>query len=108
MKAYQGDDDEFLVNVIGKYQGERPILGEEPVMLDIELGRGMDGFQTLEALQARLPHLPVIMVSERSDPASIERALELGAFAYAPKPLDVANLEAHLAVALSRPDSRLR
>ena len=34
--AFQGSDQDLLVNAIGVYQGSRPILGLEPVVLDID------------------------------------------------------------------------
>lgn len=36
VKVFQGSDQDLLVNEIGAYQGSRPILGLEPVVLDID------------------------------------------------------------------------
>jgi uncharacterized protein YraI len=42
--VYQGGDQDLLINTIGVYQGERPLSGQEPVMLDIQA----DGAWTVE------------------------------------------------------------
>lgn len=42
--AYRGDNQDLLINAVGVYQGERPLLGEEPVVLDIRA----DGAWTVE------------------------------------------------------------
>lgn len=42
--AYQGDESELLINVIGAYQGQRPLWGDTPIMLDIDA----DGAWTVE------------------------------------------------------------
>lgn len=52
------------------------------MLLDIELGRGMDGFQTLEAIRSIYPDLPVVMNSKREDVATVVRAMRQGASDY--------------------------
>jgi len=36
VKVFQGGSEELLINEIGPYQGQRPIVGEEPVVFDID------------------------------------------------------------------------
>jgi DNA-binding response OmpR family regulator len=67
-------------------------LGEaayDMLLLEIELPR-LDGFSLLEEIRAneRLRHLPVIMLTGHDDIASIDRAYQLGAHAFATKPVN--------------------
>jgi DNA-binding response OmpR family regulator len=67
-------------------------LGEaayDMLLLDIEMPR-VDGFSLLEEIRAndRLRHLPVIMLTGHDDIASIDRAYQLGAHAFATKPVN--------------------
>jgi DNA-binding response OmpR family regulator len=59
------------------------------LLLDIEMPR-RDGFSLLEEIRAneRLRHLPVIMLTGHDDIASIDRAYQLGAHAFATKPVN--------------------
>jgi DNA-binding response OmpR family regulator len=59
------------------------------LLLDIEMPR-LDGFSLLEEIRAndRLRHLPVIMLTGHDDIASIDRAYQLGAHAFATKPVN--------------------
>ncbi|MCH7835282.1 MAG: hypothetical protein IH864_00255 [Chloroflexi bacterium] len=41
--TFQAGEEDFLINVIGSYQGSRPIFGEEPITFDIDA----DGAWTL-------------------------------------------------------------
>jgi hypothetical protein len=34
--AYQGNNQNLLINVIGSYAGSRPLAGAQPIMLDIQ------------------------------------------------------------------------
>ena len=73
----------------GALSGEEA-LGEElsgvdAVLLDIELGHGMDGYQVLEILRQGHPDLPVIMISRREDIGSVVQAMRLGACDYVGK-----------------------
>jgi DNA-binding response OmpR family regulator len=59
------------------------------LLLDIEMPH-VDGFSLLEEIRAndRLRHLPVIMLTGHDDIASIDRAHQLGAHAFATKPVN--------------------
>jgi CheY-like chemotaxis protein len=61
------------------------------VLLDIMMPE-MDGFAVCEAVKRdpRLSHIPILMVSARGDPASIERGFQAGARDFIAKPIDVA------------------
>lgn len=84
------------VNVTGVKSGEEALklLVREPVdvlVLDVRMS-GMDGIQTLREIKKRYPLIEVIMLTGH---ASLEVALEgmeLGAFDYLMKPVDIDEL----------------
>lgn len=78
------------------------ITGIDAVLLDIELGHGMDGFQVLEALHGEHPDLPVIMISRREDIGSVVKAMRLGACDYIGKQFNLYDLTMKVERALSR------
>jgi len=59
------------------------------LLLDIEMPH-LDGFSLLEDIRSseKLRHLPVIMLTGHDDVASIDRAYQLGAHAFATKPVN--------------------
>jgi adenylate cyclase len=97
-------DHEALAAVHGRDALER--LESEPVdliLLDIMMP-GIDGFEVLRRLKedARLRHIPVIMVSALDDLASVVRCVELGAEDYLPKPFDPVLLKARIGACLEK------
>ena len=58
------------------------------ILLDIMMGRGMDGFDVLKELKSseETKHIPVIMATARSDKEDILKASQLGAFTFLVKP----------------------
>jgi two-component system nitrate/nitrite response regulator NarL len=56
------------------------------VLVDLQMA-GLGGPQTVEALVAGHPALPVIVISASEDPADVRRALAAGARGYCPKSL---------------------
>ena len=81
-------------------------IGEDPpdlVLLDIEMP-GLDGIEVLERLKAdaKLRHVPVIMISGVDDNASVVRCIEAGAEDFLPKPFDPAILRARIDSGLNR------
>jgi DNA-binding response OmpR family regulator len=76
--------------------------GFDVVLLDL-LMPVMDGYSTLAAIKAdaRLNHLPVIMVSAVHELESVVRCIDLGATDYLPKPFSAAVLRARLRSSLT-------
>ena len=72
----------------------------DAVLLDLDLGRGTDGFDVLERLHEREPALPVIMVTKDASLASAVTALRKGAVDYIDKRPDLDDLERRIARAL--------
>jgi CheY-like chemotaxis protein len=74
--------------------------GVEPTLIvilsDINMP-GMDGLHLLEAIKARFPNIPVMMVTAYGDDERRRRADELGAFEFVTKPVDFDLLKAQLA-----------
>ena len=77
------------------------------VLLDIEMPE-MDGYQTLEALQAdpKLRDVPVVMMSSVDEVDSVARCIEMGAEDYLFKPVNAVLLRARVAASLEK--KRLR
>ena len=71
------------------------------LILDIHLP-DMDGITLLRRILAAEPGLPVVMVTGDVDPELRARALQAGAAAFLPKPLDEAELLAELHRALAK------
>ena len=88
---------------LGKMASETPDL----VLLDIMMPR-MNGYQVLEHLRAdaRLRHIPVIMISAVDEIQSVVRCIELGAEDYLPKPFNLTLLRARVGASLEK--KRLR
>ncbi len=75
-------------------------LGFDAVLLDLDLGRGVDGFEILDAFRASDPSLPVIMVTRDSSSASAIAALKKGAVDYIDKRPDLGDLERRISRAI--------
>ena len=77
------------------------------VLLDIEMPE-MNGYETLEALQAdpKLRDIPVVMMSSVDEVDSVARCIETGAEDYLFKPVNVVLLRARVAASLEK--KRLR
>lgn len=75
-------------------------LGFDAVLLDIDLGRGVDGFEILETFQASERNLPIIMVTRDSSAASATAALKKGAVDYIDKRPDLGDLERRISRAI--------
>ncbi len=110
------DDDETFLGDLGRLMTDRyeivmahnakealsahERLGFDAVLLDIDLGRGLDGFEILEALRASDASLPVIMVTRDSSSASATAALKKGAADYIDKRPDLGDLERRISRAI--------
>jgi adenylate cyclase len=73
------------------------------ILLDIMMPE-IDGIEVLRRLKtdARLRHIPVIMISAIDDIDSVVRCIELGADDYLPKPFDPVLLKARIGACLER------
>lgn len=71
------------------------------VILDVMLP-GRSGFDLLRDIRARLPRLPVMMLTARGEPIDRILGLELGADDYLPKPFDPRELLARIRAILRR------
>lgn len=58
------------------------------ILLDLSMP-GVSGFSGLLALRAEYAALPVVIVSANDDPATVSRALELGASGFVPKSVGI-------------------
>ena len=72
----------------------------DAVLLDIDLGKGVEGFELLEKLRAMDPVIPIIMVTRDSSAASVVAALKKGASDYIDKSPDISDLERRISRAL--------
>ena len=84
------------VNVTGVESGEKALafLGEQPVdvvVLDVRMP-GMDGIETLRELKKRHPLVEVIMLTGHASLEVAIEGMELGAFDYLMKPIDIDEL----------------
>lgn len=71
------------------------------VVLDIELPYA-DGFAVLEMVRALTVYVPVIMLTARSGPEAVVKALQAGADDYVVKPFDVSELVARVQAVVRR------
>jgi len=101
------DEEDFLetllkrmkkrdVNVGGVESGEKALelLESEPVdviVLDVRMP-GMDGIQTLREIKKRYPLVEVIMLTGHASLEVAIEGMELGAFDYLMKPVDIDEL----------------
>jgi len=77
---------------------ERP----EGMLLDVNLGARLDGFDVLAMARQISPATRVIMVTGDNDFGSIEKARELGAVDYVTKPFTVDYLEDTVAAKVAK------
>jgi DNA-binding NtrC family response regulator len=84
------------VNVTGVESGEKALelLDRDPVdvlVLDVRMP-GMDGIQTLREIKKRYPLVEVIMLTGHASLEVAIEGMELGAFDYLMKPVDIDEL----------------
>ena len=75
------------------------------VILDVKMP-GMDGLETLQHIRKDYPSLPVIILSGHADMQDAAKGMELGAFFYLLKPVNIEDLchkieDAHRQLALT-------
>jgi DNA-binding NtrC family response regulator len=86
-------------------EGLTAMLERRPdlVLLDINMP-GLNGLQVLRDIKRVDERIPVIMVTANSELAAAEEAMRQGAFAYLPKPFQLAYAEHLVAAALGEPE----
>jgi two-component system nitrogen regulation response regulator GlnG len=87
-------DDGFAVDSCESIVGRDRLLAErryDVMLTDILLEDG-DGIETLAAVQAAAPEMPVIILSAQNTLDTAIRATDTGAFEYFPKPFDLDEL----------------
>ena len=63
------------------------------ILLDIDLGSGMDGFGFLEKLKENYTSIPVIMITRDESIETVVKAIKMGAFDYVGKKPDLSELK---------------
>jgi DNA-binding response OmpR family regulator len=76
------------------------------VLLDVELGPGLDGYQICRTLRSSAISVPIIMLTGRSAEADAVRGLEAGADDYLTKPFGIAELNSRIRAVLRRTGGR--
>jgi len=71
------------------------------VLMDINLGEGMDGIDTAEVILNR-HRIPVIYITAYSDEVTLDRAKDTIPFGFINKPLRIEDLKVNLEIALAR------
>jgi DNA-binding response OmpR family regulator len=98
---------ETLLADSGEQALEMLSQGPEVIVLDVRMG-GMDGHETLEKIKAKLPKVPVIMLTGHGDVPGAKRAQETGAYDYLVKPCDIDLLAAKIQDAYAAQGKRLQ
>lgn len=110
------DDEQAICNMLKKFlaqkgyealtaqngeEGLRKVKEERPhvVLLDIRMP-GMDGIETLKRIKEADKEVGVVMITAVNENETGRKCLELGAFDYITKPLDLDYLEKVLMVKL--------
>jgi DNA-binding NtrC family response regulator len=81
-----------------RLEHERP----EGMLLDVNLGKGLTGFDVLERARRISPETKVIMITGSNDYESIENARKLGAVDYVTKPFTFEYLEETVAAKIAK------
>lgn len=74
-------------------------------IIDVEL-KGMSGFELFLHLTRRLKSPPGIIISGNADDRMLQRARDLGAIAFLPKPIEIDTLFEHIRQAFSAKATR--
>jgi DNA-binding NtrC family response regulator len=116
------DDPGFLDDLAGLLRSEYSLVrasgGQEAldklrtapfdaVLLDLDLGGGIDGLEVLERIRRIEPTLPVFIVTKDASAASAVAALKRGATDYIDKTPNLADLERRIARAVAEQRGRL-
>ncbi|HRX76012.1 MAG: SpoIIE family protein phosphatase [Candidatus Cloacimonetes bacterium] len=107
------DDDDVVINIIKNILRRDDYLtdfchsGEEAlqkviennfdlVLLDVHMGKGLDGYETCRLMNKAKPELPVILVTANQDDESVNRGFEAGSSDYIKKPVSKLELLARV------------
>ncbi|MDD3535890.1 MAG: SpoIIE family protein phosphatase [Candidatus Cloacimonetes bacterium] len=107
------DDDLVVINIIRNILKQNAYLtdfcfsGEDAlekihadrfdlVLLDVYMGKGMDGYETCAKIRALQPKLPVILVTAMQDDESVNKGFEAGSSDYIKKPVSKLELLARV------------
>ncbi|WP_315315727.1 response regulator [Pantoea vagans] len=84
------------------FESAESLLGDEAAManaslfiIDVQL-KGMNGFELFINLTRRIKNPPGIIISGNGDESTLRYAINLGAVAYLPKPIDIDTLFEHI------------
>lgn len=87
----------------GDFSQLQQLLLQKPeidlILLDLSMP-GVSGFSGLLALRAEHAAMPVVIVSANDDPATVRRALELGASGFVPKSAGIETIRAAISSVL--------
>jgi putative two-component system response regulator len=83
---------------IGVLENEDVVL----VLSDINMPGSISGLELIDALHARQPSLPIVLVTGSVDEASLQEALDRGAAGFIQKPFKAAELHKKVETAISR------
>lgn len=89
-------------------EGALELLKRQPfdvVILDIRMPGGMDGIETLREMKRIQPRIEVILLTAHATVESSIQGLELGAFDFLVKPVQMEDLIVKMAQALERKDA---
>jgi CheY-like chemotaxis protein/predicted Ser/Thr protein kinase len=100
-RAVLAGDGQQALDLLGTHDGI------DAVLLDLYMP-GKSGFEVLQAVKAdaRLAHVPVVIISGGGDQEDLIRCIELGAVDYLPKPYNQALLRARLAACVTAKKKR--
>ena len=80
--AEAGDGEEALRVLAAGVPGQEDAPGVDVVLMDLQMGAGMDGVAATRAVRSRLPGMPVLILTTFDADADILAALEAGAAGY--------------------------
>lgn len=76
-------------------------LKPDLILMDIHLGKGLDGIDTAEVIMKNF-HVPVVYVTSHSDDTTLQRAQASNAYGYINKPLRETDLKTTVRLALEK------
>jgi DNA-binding NtrC family response regulator len=91
LEKFLGGEGYDVVTAADGAEALRTFAGADVVLLDLGLP-GMDGFAVLQQLRATPHPPPIVVITARDDMQSTVRAIQLGAYEYLVKPIDIDRL----------------